>query len=137
MKIAENIITVLCDDVRKEAGNKRSLMGVYSSHYIVQKTGIVVPKLCLAVMIVGIKDLIRQLKVTFYNPGFDPQVIKLDAPTIDNGGAATPDANLDIVVSPFKIKEAGEARFELDFGTEEAPEAVHKFTIKTMADLNQ
>jgi hypothetical protein len=135
MKLADNIITILCDDIREEEGNKKSLMGIYSGDYIVHQTEIIIPKLCLAVMINGIKELIKRVKVTFHNPGFDPREIILEAPVISNAESSAPNATLGIIVSPFRIKECGEARFELDFGTEEAPEAIYKFAIKTIDDL--
>jgi hypothetical protein len=40
---------IYCDDVRLEAGNKQSLMGVYHSKMLVQGFPYVAPKLCVAV----------------------------------------------------------------------------------------
>jgi hypothetical protein len=135
MKLADKIITILCDDIRHEEGNKQSLMGVYGADFVVQKTDIIIPKLCLSVMVQGLKELIKRFKVTLYNPGFDPQVIDLGAPAMPDDKSGVINAHLDIVISPFRIKKCGEARFELDFGTDEAPEAIHKFAIKTIDDL--
>lgn len=131
MKFAKEIITILCDDIRDEEGNKRSLMGVYPRDYVVPKVDILVPKLCLAVFVNGIKDLIPQIKVTFYNPGFDPAVMHMKAPPLPDVKSGEKNFNLGIIISPFRIKECGEARFELDFGIKGSPKVIHRFTIKT------
>ncbi len=131
MKFARDINTILCDDIRNEEGNKKSLMGVYLDNYVIPKTGISMPKLCLAIFFNGIKDLIPPLKITFFNPGYDPVTMGMKAPQLPDINSGVSSANLGIIISPFRIKACGEARFELNFGTESAPEIIHRFTIKT------
>jgi len=46
--MARELHTVWCDDVRMEAGNKMSLMGVYSSEMLVPSFPFVIDKLCLS-----------------------------------------------------------------------------------------
>ena len=47
MKIAKEIFTILCDDIRQEIGNKISLMGVYGKDIVVPFFPFTFPKLCL------------------------------------------------------------------------------------------
>jgi hypothetical protein len=42
---------VYCDDIRQEAGNKRSFMGVYQADLFVPTIPIVLPRLCIAAFI--------------------------------------------------------------------------------------
>jgi len=45
--------TVVCDDVRKEEGNKLSYMGIYGSNILVPAFPFTLPKLCFVMSIVG------------------------------------------------------------------------------------
>lgn len=50
---AESFMTTLvCDDIRREIGNKLSYMGVYQSQLFVPKLPFVLPKLCFVMNVV-------------------------------------------------------------------------------------
>jgi hypothetical protein len=47
------LITVMCDDVRREEGNKLSYMGIYGSNLAVRDFPVVLPKLCFVMSVVS------------------------------------------------------------------------------------
>src|ERR1700722_15247093 len=47
------MITVMCDDVRREEGNKLSYMGIYGSNLAVPDFPIVLAKLCFVMSVVS------------------------------------------------------------------------------------
>lgn len=49
MSVNRNLFTIVCDDVRQEAGNKLSYMGVYGPQLIVPLFPVTLPKLCFIV----------------------------------------------------------------------------------------
>jgi len=58
MKIAEQIFTILSDDVRQEVGNKNSIMGIYSDRMVFQELPALLPKLILTVFLIDLKTAI-------------------------------------------------------------------------------
>lgn len=68
MKIAKEIKTILCDDVRQEVGGKMSLMGIYSKDIVVNKVPVVLPFINLVVMLEDIKEPFSNLFVSVIKP---------------------------------------------------------------------
>jgi hypothetical protein len=48
--------TVVCDDVRKEEGNKLSYMGIYGANIVVPTFPFTLPKLCFVMSLLGSGD---------------------------------------------------------------------------------
>lgn len=126
-KIAKEIHTILCDDIRTEIGNKVSLMGVYAEDIILNKIPFVFPHLCLAIFIRGLKEKFSKLRVTFKVPNGKPVEIFSEIPPSASEGS---NFKMLIQISPVKIEEAGQAEFELRFDDAAKPNATHKFMIK-------
>ena len=62
--MARTLQTIWCDDVRIEAGNKFSLMGVYAGEMLVPAFPFTIEKLCLSCKsITDIKKPFKQLKL--------------------------------------------------------------------------
>jgi hypothetical protein len=57
--------TVLCDDVRKEEGNKLSYMGIYAANIVLPSFPCTLPKLCFVMSIVGSAELEPPKALTF------------------------------------------------------------------------
>lgn len=128
MRIAKNIKTILCDDVRQEIGGKISLMGIYSKDIIVNKVPASLPFMNLVVMLEDIKEPFEKFFVSVITPKSDPINVNYPAPSkIEKG------ENINLVVgfSPFKLNDAGSAKFEIRFSESGKASIVHNFSIKT------
>ena len=78
-------------------------------------------------MFEDIKEPFEQLFVTVVTPKSDP--IKLSypgPPDIEKGK----NVNLILGLSPFKLNDAGKAKFEIRFSEDEKASIVHHFSIK-------
>ncbi len=126
MKIAKNIYTILCDDVRQEVGNKVSLMGIYSKDILVNKVPVILPHLCLAIFIEGLQTPFSKVRVTVKTPEAEPINITSQPPSKLKGD----NFNIVIGMAPFRIKGTGQAKFELHFDDAKKPNVVHNFIIK-------
>ena len=54
-KVADKITTIICDDIRREIGNKDSLMGIYQDVIILSIPGIL-PRLSLMAFLRGLTN---------------------------------------------------------------------------------
>lgn len=127
MKVAKKIKTILCDDVRQEVGGKMSLMGIYSKDIVVNKVPAILPFINLVVMFEDIKENFKKLFVTIIIPKSDPIKVSFPAPSgIEKGK----DVNVVLGLSPFKLNDTGEAKFEIRFSEDEKASIVHHFSIK-------
>jgi hypothetical protein len=134
MKIAKNIKSILCDDVRRETGNKISLMGIYSKDFIVNKIPAILPLINLVIMFESMKVKFKEVHIKLISPKADPIVIKYPAPKDIIIGK---DLNIIIGISPFKINGEGLARFEIALLEHEKPIIIHEFLIKTPKDTKK
>lgn len=127
MKIAKKIKTLICDDVRQEAGGKTSLMGIYSKDIFVNNVPIILPIIHFVIMFEDIKEPFNTLFVTVVTPKSDPLQFSYPAPPDIEPGK---DINIVIGLSPFRINDKGPARFEIRFSKQEKARIVHRFLIK-------
>lgn len=106
------VVTQYCDDIRREVGNKYSLMGCYGSELIVEKLPAVLQKLCAHVRVITPVDQpFSKLVIHAYLNGdsiadFDFDTTKMSEADKD----ASPDANwitvtAMLVMSPLAIEE--------------------------------
>lgn len=108
---------VVCDDIRQEANNKHSLMGIYGPDVLVEKLPALLPKLCLQVHVrTPTSRPIKTLKVELTGPGSDR--VEVESPANILQQAATeirPDSEFliytfNLISAPFIINEAGLVR---------------------------
>jgi hypothetical protein len=125
MKIAQKIHTLLCDDVRDEEGGKKSLMGIYAQNIIFEKLPTILSRLCLVIFIENIKASFKKIKVILKAPESDDFVMEASGHKIEK------DQNLHVimVMSPFRAKAEGEAKFEIYIDEAKKPILTHKFLI--------
>ena len=117
---------ILCDDTRQEIGNKISLIGIYSNNIIINRVPFVLPKICLYVMLTKITKPIPKFDVAVIIPQTDPIKLSLPEPSDQTVGT---DINLGILISPLRIKSAGNARIEIRFENEKKPSLIYRFKI--------
>lgn len=125
-KIAKDEFVVLCDDIREEVGNKRSLMGVYSDNLILKSFPATLPKICLYIMLGGIKRQFENIHVRTKLPKSDPHSFELKALPLISVGQ---NMSMGIVISPLKVQTQGNARFEISLDDDEKPSLIYKFKI--------
>lgn len=125
-KIAKKTFTLLCDDVRKEVGNKYSFMGVYGKKIIVSRIPAVLSKICLVVMLDDVKQDAIFGEVQFRQDGAETIKLKFNL----SKKSKDIDVNLILVASPFKIEKAGIITIEIYFFDEEKPSITHKVIVE-------
>lgn len=128
-KIADKYFTILCDDVRKETGNKYSLMGVYGKKLILKNLPAVLPKMSLVVMLKGVKHNSLEGDATIRQPGLDPTKISFQS----DKAIEDDDVNLILMASPFRIKQPGVITIEIRFFNDDRPKIVHKVHVEKAA----
>ncbi|MCX5825000.1 MAG: hypothetical protein NTY86_16270 [Deltaproteobacteria bacterium] len=132
-KNTAEITTILCDDIRAEAGNKISLMGIYNQEITVPFLPFILPKLCLFVIIKKAQQnsIPSNFQVIVTGPISETINLEMKGGPKDTGkNKDSLSANIGIAISPFKIQSEGEAKIEIIAAGTEKPFAVHKFTIK-------
>ena len=125
-KIAKDIITIVCDDVRQEVDGKISIMGIYSD-IIIPKIPIVLPKLNVIVLLRSINKIFTNIKTVLKDPtGKDYFFKSTPVPLSIEIGKSM---NMDWGFAPFKVEKPGEFKWEIYFDDSEKPDHVHKFNI--------
>jgi hypothetical protein len=131
MKIAKKVCMILCDDIREEKGEKLSYLGVYgieNSGMILSQIPAVLPKLCLAVLFTETLTQIDKIDVELMSPGAEKIHIVLPGP-LPPLSSDNRNVSLGVIISPFKIGAAGEAKFTLRFNDEKKPSIKFPFRI--------
>lgn len=105
-----------------------SLIGMYSTHLMVNDFPARLARINLLVIFEDVKEPFENLFVTVITPKAEP--IKLSHP-VPSDMMDMDNINVIIELSPFKIQGAGKAKFEIRFAEdEEKPSIVHNFSIK-------
>lgn len=113
---------IFCDDIRREEGNKLSLMGIYTKYFFLLgkvKLPLLLPRLCIYQRWEGLKAHNRiYIQVTrngealsqFSKP-FEVGVGEIQDPSDFR--------QINISISPFKVEAYGEYHFKTSVGTSE------------------
>lgn len=125
-KIAKDELLVLCDDIRNEVGNKKSLMGIYTNKLIVKSVPAVIPRICLYIALEGIKRTFKNIHVKTKFPKSEAQSFDLKDLPPNNLGQ---NVAMGVIISPFKVEAPGNARFEISLDDDEKPSLIYKFVI--------
>ena len=126
-KIAQKNHIIMCDDVRRELGNKMSLMGAYSGDIILNKLPGNLKSLVFVLVLEKITRPFKKIVVTLKLPKDNPDEITIDAPKkID----LKMNMNLAFGFSPVLLKSAGNAKVEFRFDDDEKPRIAYSFNIK-------
>jgi hypothetical protein len=125
-KIAEKIYTLICDDIRHEVGNKISLIGLYDN-IVVRETPIILPKINLAILLKGLKQEIRTIKVDLKRP--NGEIIDLPEFKMPPNAKIGSNHNLDLCVAPLKIDAPGKFVWEIRIDGEDKPSLKHDMIV--------
>lgn len=127
MKSTKQIITILCDDIRQEIGNKVSLMGIYSKELIVPNIPFTLPKICLMLIARDVQNEIRDLRVEVTLPQSKPMEFNVPAPPKQ---IIPQDIQIGITVAPLNIISEGDAKIEVFQKSDAIPIVSHNFILK-------
>jgi len=105
---------IYCDDIREEAGNKFSYMGVYSGELTVPSAPVLLPKFCIAVKaMTDIGDPFETLEVRIVKVKGDDETellstglvaLPTELPRLDNDLTRLV-AQMTFMLAPFQIDE--------------------------------
>ncbi len=129
MKYADNIYSILCDDVRTEMGGKLSLMGLYQKDIIFNKLPAQLPLINFVIFLDGIKSKFSKLSFKISIPGDKPLNIdrNIEGPEIKINSTFV----IFIGVTQFTPKKSGIAKFEVKIDDSKKPIHTLKVNIKT------
>ncbi len=125
MKKAKNISVIICDDVREEAGGKRSFMGIYGDTIIVKEMPKILPQLHIVFLVEEIKEPFSGLKLIVKMPEAKPAVMDFKVPVLESGK----NLQVSLGIIPFKIEKEGDGVFEVYFDKDKKPSKIHKIKI--------
>ena len=131
MKFAKKIHVIICDDVREEKNNKFSLMGVYGHKMIFERLPARLPKLCIVLMLEGVKEKFSKIIITLALPNNKPLVFERPG---SPEGIIGKNLNYIVHFSPFNVKKIGEAKIEMRFDNAKRPNYIHRFKIEEMKE---
>jgi len=130
---------VFCDDIRREVGDKMSLMGCYQSELFVPFLPVVLPKLCVFVTIsTPVKRPLKVLKIRLDQGENQLAMIEVSSDDLINvipkveGDATRILANAGVVLSPLAITAPSEIRVVVV--TEDGEIIGPRLRIKTMPE---
>lgn len=126
-KIAQKIHIIMCDDVRRELGNKMSLMGFYSGDIILNKLPSNLKSLVFVLVLERIAKPFKKIVVTLKLPKEKPNELTIDA---SKKITLRMNMNLAFGFSPVLLKNTGKAKVEFRFDDDEKPRIGYSFNIK-------
>ena len=122
MKRAKNISVLICDDVREEAGGKRSFMGIYGDNIVVQEMPKLLPQLHVVFLIDEIKEPFSKIRLLVNMPESKPIKMEFAVPQLE----VRKNWQISLGIVPFKIQKEGEGIFEVYFDEDKKPSKIHK-----------
>jgi hypothetical protein len=124
-KVADKITTILCDDIRREVGNKDSLMGIYQD-IIVESIPSMLLRLSFMVYLSGLINEIEKCKICLTMPESEP----IEMPLKVVGSAGQKRAKIAVTTGPIPIKAEGQGIWEVFINDSRQPKITHEFDIK-------
>ena len=126
-KIAKNIVTILCDDIRQEVGNKDSLMGVYHEDIIFDKLPNFMQRLSIAAYFTKLNFSVSKCEIVLTLPDHEPKIVPLDhLPKAKEGE----NLKVHFTAGHLQVTKPGDAKIEIILNGDKKTKAVHKFAIK-------
>jgi hypothetical protein len=110
MSFAKDTFTLICDDFRKEVGNKSTIVGLYGKEMFFEDLPALLPKICFVVLGRGVKKTAEQITIKVKLPGSGEAILSSGTPPgLVEGG----DFQMALVLSPFKVEKEGDVVFRI------------------------
>lgn len=128
MKKYDKAYAIFCDDVRKEASAKISLMGIYHNEILVNEFPARKSKFCFCIFFDGVKKNFKTIRVVLRLPGSKD----LDTGNIEQQKMVSGMNNLSLTLeaSPFEVLEAGEICLLVYIDGAKTPSVIRRLTIR-------
>lgn len=125
MKIAKEGWLILCDDIRQERGKLFSLIGVHEDNFVFNHLPVLIPELCFAVFLKGMRATKFKWEITFKLPEGEPTILA------GKIGCSKDTLALQIFggISPVRMTAEGDATLKVRFDDEKTPSLVRTFKI--------
>jgi len=117
----------MCDDVRRELGNKMSLMGVYSGDIVFNRLPSNLKSLVFVLVLENILTSFKKIVVSLHMPKDKPTELTIDAP---KKPVLKGNLNLAVGFAPVIVNNTGDAKVEFLFDDEKKHRIVYRFKIK-------
>lgn len=126
-------VTIICDDIRQEIGNKISLMGLYDDAVVVKRFPARLPKICIFQRWGDAKLGRRErIRVELVGSPLSQPVSANCEPDQKHFSEAATKAQVLLSLAPFDLIKTGEIEFVTYFG--ESREAAHRHRIEIRSD---
>jgi len=136
----KHLITLICDDIRSEIGNKISIIGIFDEAILPQNIPGRLPKLCLYQLWEADRDIFKEaermrieVRGSALAGAYSVLAIAPDEPVATPGEAPASvkkRARLMLTFSPVEIVSEGELEFATYVKDAEEPEHVHKLSVR-------
>lgn len=129
MAAITEILSILCDDIRTETGNKVSLMGVYGREIRVAGAEAVIPRLSLYVRLSAAQPIQCSATLDVIGPG-GASILGHAPPQLDNVKVSG-EVNIGLGVGPLRLSTAGDHKMRLSLQSDSAGAFVfeHRFLL--------
>ncbi len=127
MKVAKHITVLLCDDIRMEADNKISLMGLYQDDLIVDEVPQILPSLAFMIVFEEPKRQFDKVELIIKAPKSEPDIVIFDSPP--EGYSKDEDIKMLFKLAPFRIKAEGKVKLQIRFPDSKKAITLHTFNI--------
>ena len=101
-------------------------MGMYGKEIIFNKLPALLPKLCIIIMIEEIREKFDKIEITLKLPKAKQQVFNRQVPS---NIRLKSDFNFILCLSPFKVDDSGEAKFDIRIGDSKRTNYTYRFKI--------
>lgn len=127
MKIAKNTYVLLCDDIRMEADNKISLMGVYQDDLIIDEIPQILPSLAFMIVFEGPKIQFTNVELIIKAPKSKPDIVIFESQP--EGYVQNDDIKMLFKLTPFRIKAEGKVKLQIRLPESKKAKTIHTFNI--------
>lgn len=132
-------ITLICDDIRYERGNKISLVGLYDEVIVFPRLPARLAKLCVFQRWADGGDVEKILFEIRGAPLGDAAISAIPRRTEPKPGQLRPSAKIKMLLlfAPVDVVAEGKIRFEVYFNDEATPRHVHSIEVRVDPNVDR
>ncbi len=127
-----HLVTIICDDIRFETGNKVSLMGLYDEDIVLAQVPARLPKLCMYQRWDDTAG-IGNIKIELAGSAVARAVAAKLEPDPATHNHSKPKVQIMVTFAPLDLVSEGELSFGTYFSESDRPEYTHTIRIRSGA----
>lgn len=132
------IFTIICEDIRREVGNKTSIMGIFSNGIYLPEIPSRLQRLGILQRWTGLKEN-DVIKIEVSGPGLNIPSLEATIGTPKDDGLTRPDDphvhDIALVIGNVDVKAEGDFEIKTYLDNNKKPFNVHKFYIRKIPQL--